>query len=94
MCLQGGVMIVHGGYDGKQTFGDTWKLSTADWTWQQVATKGKYTCIHVVACGVIARLGLFASSSRVADDTHYAASLGRAGFLKTELFEDGWVLSR
>ncbi len=35
-------MIVHGGYDGKQTFGDTWKLSTADWTWQQMATRGEY----------------------------------------------------
>ncbi|DBA73560.1 TPA: hypothetical protein ACH3X2_009802 [Trebouxia sp. C0005] len=38
--LQDGVMIVHGGYDGKQTFSDTWKLSTADWTWQQMATRG------------------------------------------------------
>lgn len=52
--LQGGVMIVHGGYDGKQTFGDTWKLSTADWTWQQVATKGSVPCAcHSHAAAVV-----------------------------------------
>ena len=61
-------MVVHDGYDGKQTFGDTWKLSTADWTWQQMATSGESMSTHVVACGVIAWLGLFASSSCVADD--------------------------
>ena len=65
-------MIVHGGYDGKQTFGDTWKLSAADWTWQQMATRGESMSVHVVcACGVIAWLGLSASSSCVADDLLY-----------------------
>ena len=61
-------MVVHGGYDGKQTFSDTWKLSTADWTWQQMATRGESTFIHVVVYGMIAWLGLFASNSCVADD--------------------------
>ena len=61
-------MVVHGGYDGKQTFSDTWKLSTADWTWQQMATSGKSMSIRVVAYGLIAWHGLFASSSSVAED--------------------------
>ena len=61
-------MVVHGGYDGKQTFGDTWKLSTAEWTWQQMATSGEYTSVYVAAYEFIAWLGLFASSSCVADD--------------------------
>ena len=64
-------MIVHGGYDGKQTFSDTWKLSTADWTWQQMATRGQCTSIRFSACGVIAWLGLFASISSIADDMQH-----------------------
>ena len=36
--MQDGVMYVHGGYDGKDAFGDTWALKTADWSWHQVQT--------------------------------------------------------
>ncbi len=54
LCLQDGVMVVHGGFDGKHTFGHTWKLSTADWTWQQMATTGECMSVHDVACRVIA----------------------------------------
>ncbi|KAL0023672.1 hypothetical protein WJX77_012323 [Trebouxia sp. C0004] len=52
--LQDGVMTVHGGYDGKHTFGDTWKLSTANWTWQQMATRGSAPCAcHSHAAAVV-----------------------------------------
>ena len=36
-------MVVHGGYDGNDTFGDTWILSPGDWTWRQMSLTGK-TC--------------------------------------------------
>lgn len=34
-------MVVHGGYDGQNTFADTYILSTCDWTWRQVVSTGK-----------------------------------------------------
>lgn len=39
--LQTGSMFIHGGYDGQNTFGDTYVLTTSDWTWRQVVTTGK-----------------------------------------------------
>ena len=42
-------MVVYGGYDGKETFGDVWKLQTCDWTWQQMATSGQCLEEHVAA---------------------------------------------
>lgn len=34
-------MVIHGGYDGQNTFGDTYVLTTSDWTWRRVVTTGK-----------------------------------------------------
>ena len=39
--LQNGSMVIHGGYNGQDTFGDTFVLTTSDWTWRQVVTTGK-----------------------------------------------------
>ena len=39
--LQDGSMVIHGGYDGQNTFGDTYVLTTSDWTWRQLVTTGK-----------------------------------------------------
>lgn len=39
--LQDGSMVVHGGYDGQNTFADTYILTTSDWTWRQVVPTGK-----------------------------------------------------
>ena len=40
-CKQNGAMVVYGGYNGKETFGDTWVLKTCDWSWQQLHTSGE-----------------------------------------------------
>ena len=42
--LQDGSIVIHGGYDGQRTFGDTYVLTTSDWTWKHVVTTGKAAC--------------------------------------------------
>ena len=34
-------MVVFGGYNGQDTFGDTWLLTFSDWTWHKNTTQGK-----------------------------------------------------
>ena len=60
--MQDGIMVVYGGYDGKETFGDVWKLQTSDWTWQQMATSGQCLEEHVGA----SRLASVAEFSSIA----------------------------